>query len=64
VALALAGVGLCGLTAYMVVRHRRVRRADGAGGVPRQVLSLVLRESRADGGDPLGLAIAYGAGCV
>ena len=67
VALALAGVGLYGLTSYMVVRRTGefgVRMALGA--LPRQVLSLVLRESLAlvTAGIALGLAIAYGASGV
>ncbi len=64
VALALAGVGLYGLTAYMVVRRTGefgVRMALGA--LPRQVLSLALRESLAlvALGIALGLVAAYGA---
>jgi ABC-type antimicrobial peptide transport system permease subunit len=64
VALALAGVGLYGLTSYMVVRRTGefgVRMALGA--LPRQVLSLVLRESLSPvaAGVVLGLVAAYGA---
>jgi predicted permease len=64
VALALAGVGLYGLTSYMVVRRTGefgVRMALGAR--PRQVLSLVLRESLTlvAAGVVLGLAAAYAA---
>ena len=64
VALALAGVGLYGLTSYMVVRRTGefgVRMALGA--LPRQVLALVLRESLGlvAAGIVLGLVAAYGA---
>jgi predicted permease len=67
VALALAGVGLYGLTSYMVVRRTGefgVRMALGA--LPRQVLSLVLRESLmlVAFGIALGLAAAYAASGV
>jgi predicted permease len=67
VALTLAGVGLYGLTSYMVVRRTGefgVRMALGA--LPRQVLSLVLRESLAlvAAGIALGLGAAYAASGV
>jgi predicted permease len=64
VALALAGVGLYGLTSYMVVRRTGefgLRMALGA--LPRQVLALVLRESIALvlAGIVIGVVAAYGA---
>ena len=67
VALALAGVGLYGLTSYMVVRRTGefgVRMALGA--LPRQVLALVLRESLSlvAAGIVLGLTAAYAASGV
>jgi predicted permease len=67
VALALAGVGLYGLTSFMVVRRTGefgVRMALGA--LPRQVLSLVLRESLVlvAAGIALGLLAAYAASGV
>jgi hypothetical protein len=67
VALALAGRGpLRPDRLHGGAPHCRVRRADGAGALPRQVLSLVLGESLAlvTAGIALGLAIAYGASGV